>query len=271
MLSNESITSNAKITVVILQSLKLFIRQLRRDLFNSKLCTKSFIEPLLSLFQTCTDTTVMYLITSLLHIFFYLLRNCHNGPQVVFDCEAHVALAKAFTKSLTTSIAEELLGIFLCLFVLYNNDKMVSALIDVSLHKAIVNLAKKFGRFQCQKLAGEYNRCILTITADKEFSKMLVSLNYMDDLIPLISEAYCAPILEASLNTIGNLAICGADVKVKLISEDELHLWIISYIQEHATDANAGVLCACCRVLYILASDDRARELFIDVDALKFC
>ena len=269
VLNNESITSNVIITVTILQSLKQFIRQLHRDLFDSTLCTKSFIEPLLSLFQTCTDNKVMYLITSLLHVFFYLLRNCHNGPRVLFDCEAHVALAKAFTKSLTTAVAEELLGVFLCLFILYNNDKMVSTLIDVSLHKAIVDVAKKFGRFQCQKLAGEYGRCILTITTDKEFSKQLISLNYMDDLIPLISETYCAPIFEASLNGIGNLAICGADVKVKLINEDELHLRIISYVREHAADANAGVLCACCRVLYILASDDKSRELFIDVGCIE--
>ena len=269
MLSNESITSNAKITVAILQSLNQFIRQLRMDLFDSTLCTKSFIEPLLSLFQACTDSMVMYSITSLLHLFFYLLRNCLNGPKVVYECDAHVALAKAFTKSLTTAIAEELLGVFLCLFILYNNEKMAAALIDVSLHKAIVDLAKKFGRFQCQKLADDYGRCILTITADKEFSKKLVSLNYMDDLTPLISETYCAPIFKASLHAQGNLAICGADVKVKFINEDELHLRIISYIREHTIDGNAGVLSACCRVLHILASGDRAKRLFIDVGCIE--
>ena len=268
-LSNKSITSNAMITVAVLQSLNQFVRQLHRELFDSTLCTKSFIEPLLSLFQTCTDPRVMYLITSLLHVFFYLLRNCHNGPQVVFDCEAHVALAKAFTKSLTTAVAEELLGVFLCLFILYNNDKMVSTLIDVSLHKAIVDVAKKFGRFQCQKLADEYGRCILTITADKEFSKQLVSLNYMDDLTPLISEAYFAPIFRATLHAQGNLAICGADVKRKLINEDELHLQIISYIREHTADGNPGVLSACCRVLHILASGDRAKRLFIEVGCIE--
>ena len=269
VLSKESITSNAKITVVTLQSLNQFIRAFPTYLFDSTLCTKSFIEPLLSLFQACTDSMVMYSITSLLHLFFYLLRNCLNGPKVVYECDAHVALAKAFTKSLTTAIAEELLGVFQCLFILYNKEKMAATLIDVSLHKVIVDLAKKFGRFQYQKLADEYGRCILTITADKEFSKKLVSLNYMDDLTPLISETYCAPIFEASLNAVGNLAICGADVKAKLIGENKLHLWIISYIQEHYTDRNAGILYACCRVLYILASDDRAKELFIDVGCIE--
>ena len=269
VLSTESITSNAKITVVTLQSLHQFIRVFPRELFDSTLCTKSFIQPLLSLFQACTDSTVMFWVTSLLHLVFYLLRSCHNGPKVVYECDTHVALAKAFTKSLTTSIAEELLGVFLCVFILYNNDKMATSLIDVSLHKAIVDLAKKFGRFQCQKLADEYGRCILTVTADKEFSKKLVSLNYMDDLTPLISETYSPSIFKASLHAQGNLAICGADVKVKLIDEDELHLRIISYIREHTIDGNAGVLSACCRVLHILASGDRAKRLLIDVGCIE--
>jgi len=268
VLSNESITSNDKLTLVTLQSLNQFIRVFPRNLFEETLCTKPFIETLLSLFQKCKDSLVMYSITALLHLFFYLLRSCENGFKVVYECNAHLILATGFKKSLTTAIAEELLGLFLCEFIMYNNNKMAGAIIDASLHKAIVDLAKKFGRFQCQKLADEYGRCILTITADKEFSKKLVSVNYMDELTPLISETYCAPIFKASLHAQGNLAICGADVKVKLINEDELHLRIISYIQQHTLDGNAGVLSACCRVLHILASGDRAKRLFIDVGCI---
>ena len=269
VLCNISIISNTKLTVVTLRSLNQFIRAFPKDLFDSTLCTKSFIQPLLSLFQACTDSTVMFWVTSLLHLLFYLLGSCHNGPKVVYECDAHVALAKAFTKSLTTSIVEYLLRIVVCVFTLYNNNKTASALIDVSLQKTVVDMAIKFGRFQCPKFANEFQRCILTMTADKEFSKKLVSLSYENDLIPLISETYCAPTFEASLNALGNLAICGADIKVKLISEDELHLQVISYIREHTTDGNAGALCACCRMLYILASDDKARELFIDVGCIE--
>lgn len=269
VLSTESITSSAEHTAVILQSLNQFVRSLPRNLFEETLCTKPFIEPLLSLFETCKDSMVMYLITTLLHLLFCLVRGYENGAKVVHECNAHVALAKAFTKSFNSSLAEELLGVFLYLFILYNSNKTAEALIDVSLHKAIVNVAKKFGRFQCQKLAEEYGRCILTITADKEFSKKLVSVNYVDDLNPLISESYCAPIFKASLHAQGNLAICGTDVKVKLINEDELHLRLISYIREHTIDGNAGVLSACCRVLHILASGDGAKRLFIDIGCIE--
>lgn len=269
VLNKESITSNAKLTVVTLQSLQQFIRMFPKELFEEALCTKPFVETLLSLFQTCMDSMALYSIASVLHFLFYLLNNYENGPKIVYECNAHVALAKGFTKSLTTSIAEELLALFLYVFLLYNKNKTAEAMLDVLLHKAIIDLAKKFGRFQCQKLADEYGRCILTITADKEFSKQLVSLNYVDDLAPLISETYCAPIFKASLHAQGNLAICGADVKVKLINEDELHLRIISYIREHTIDGNAGVLSACCRVLHILASGDRAKRLFIEVGCIE--
>ena len=268
VLSNDSVTSNAKYTIIALQSLNHLIRVFPKDLFEESLCTKPFVETLLSLFEMSKDSMVIHSITAVLHLFFYFLRNFEKAPKIVHECNAHVILAKAFTKTLTTSIAEELLALFLCVFVMYNNGKMATALIDVSLHKAVVDLAKKFGRFKCQKLADEYGRCILTITADKEFSKQLVSLNYMDNLSPLISHDYCASILKASLHAQGNLAICGADVKVKLIDEDELHLKIISYIQEHAVDGNAGVLSACCRVLHILASGDRAKRLFINIGCI---
>lgn len=269
VLNKEAITGNPKLTVVILQSLNQFIRSFPRNAFEETLCTKPFIETLLSLFQECKDSMVMYSITALLHVLFYLIRAYGSGPKIVYECDAHVALAKAFTKSLTTSLAEELLALFLCLFVLYSNNKTTNAILDVSLHKSLIDVAKKFGRFQCQKLGDEYARCILTTTADKEFSKKLVSLNYMDEITPLISETYCAPIFKASLHAQGNLAICGADVKLKLINEDELHLRIISYIREHTMDGNAGVLSACCRVLHILASGDRAKRLFIDVGCIE--
>ena len=268
-LSNESVKLNSKFSVIVLQSLHQFVRIFPRESFEATLCTKSFLEPLLSLFQTCTDSSVMYLITSLLHLCLYLFRSYDSGPKVAHESDTHVALAKAFTKSLTTPIAEELLGLFLCVFILYNNNKTAAALIDVSLHTAVINLAKKFGHFQCQKLADEYGRCILTITADKEFSKKLVALNYMNDLAPLISETFCTAIFKASLHAQGNLAISGADVKVKLIDEDKLHCRIINYIREHAIDGNSGVLSACCRVLHILASGDRAKRLFIDMGCIE--
>ena len=269
VLSNGFITSNAKLTTFILKSLNQFIRGFPRDLLDGSLCTNSFIEPLLLLFQTCKDSVVIFSITSLLASFFYLLCNCRNGPKVVYECDAHVALAKAFTKSLTISIAEELLKVFRCLLILYYKNKTTATLFDVSLHKLVIDVAKKFGHLQCQKLADIYDRYITAITNNKEFSKKLVSLNYMDDLTPLISDTYSAPIFKASLSALGNLAICGAEVKVKLINEDELHLRIISYIREHTIDGNAGVLSACCRVLHILASGDRAKRLFIDVGCIE--
>ena len=43
-LSNQFITSNAKLTVVTLQSLNLFIRCFPRKLFDEILCTKSFVD-----------------------------------------------------------------------------------------------------------------------------------------------------------------------------------------------------------------------------------
>ena len=269
MLSNESVISNPKLTVVILQSLNLFIQAFPRDLVDSTLCTKSFIAPLLSLFQTCTDSMVMESITSLLCLLFSLLCNCKNGPKVAYECDAHIALAKAFTKSLTISTAEELLGIFLCQFKLYNKNNTADTLIDALLHKAIVDVAKKFAHFQCQKFNGQYSQCILTITADEEFSKKLVSLNYMDDLICLISDDNCASIFKASLHAQGNLAICQADVKMKLINEHKLHHRIVSYIREHSIDGDAGTLSAYCRMLHVLASDDRTRRYLYDIGSIE--
>ena len=153
----------------------------------------------------------------------------------------------------------------MCIFILYNSIGKAEALLDVSLHKSVVEVANKFGHFQCQKFADEYGRCILTITADKEFSKKLISLKYTDDIDPLISDTYCAPIFRSSLHAQGNLTICGADVKIKLIDDDDLHQRIITYIREHTVDGNVGVLSAACRVLHILAAGDKAKRLFIEI------
>ena len=260
--SNESVTSNSHLTTIILQSLYKVVNTFPLDLFEKTVGTKPFIEPLFSLLQTYDDSKIICLITSLLRVVCRRLCGCDNGPKIVYECNAHVALAQAFTKSLTMAIAKELLGLFWCLFQLYNRSKKTTALIDVSLHVAVVNVAKKFGHFQCQELANEYRCCVLTISADKEFSKKLISLNYMDNFIPLISETYCGLIVEGSLIALGNLAINGIAVKDKLINEHRLHLQLASYIQEHTIDGNANVLSACCSLLNILASDDLTREMF---------
>ena len=269
VLNKENITSDSKLTVVVLSSLNRFIRIVPQDLFEETICTKPFVDTLLSLFQTCSDPMVMYSVSSLLHLLFYLLRSCKTGADVVYDCNAHVALSKAFAKASTTAINEELLGLFMCIFLMYNSSGKAEALLDVSLHKSLVDVAKKFGRFQCQKLADEYGRCILTITADKEFSKKLISLHYTDEIDPLISDTYYASIFRSSLHAQGNLAICGADVKNKLINNDDLHQRIITYIREHTVDGNVGVLSAACRVLHILAAGDKAKRLFIEIGCIE--
>ena len=269
VLSKENITSDSKLTIVVLSSLNRFVRIVPQELFEETICTKPFVETLLSLFQTCKDPMVMYSIASLLHLLFYLLRSCKTGADVVYECNTHIALSKAFAKASTTAINEELLGLFMCIFILYNSIGKAEALLDVSLHKSVVEVAKKFGRFQCQKLADEYGRCILTITADKEFSKKLISLEYTDDIDPLISDTYCAPIFRSSLHAQGNLAICGADVKIKLIDDYDLHQRIITYIREHTVDGNVGVLSAACRVLHILAAGDKAKRLFIEIGCIE--
>ena len=269
MLCNESVISNLKLTVVILQSLNLFIHAFPRDLVDSTLCTKSFIEPLLTLFQACTDSIVMDSITALLHLLFSLLCNCENGPKVAYECDAHIALAKAFMKSLTMSTAEQLLGIFLCQFKLYNTNNTADALIDALLHKAIIDVAKKFAYLQCQKFNGQFSQCILAITADEEFSKKLISLDYMDDLIRIISDDNCVSIFKASLHAQGNLSICQADVKMKLINKHKLHHQIVSYIREHTIDGDADTLSAYCRMLHILASDDRTRRYLYDIGSIE--
>ena len=269
VLSKENITSDSKLTVVVLSSLNRFVRIVPQDLFEETISTKPFVETLLSLFQTCNDPMVMYSITSLLHLLLYLLRSCTTGANVVYECNVHIALSKVFAKALTTAINEELLGLFMCVFMMYNTIGKAEALLDVSLHKCVVEVAKKFGRFQCQKLADEYGRCILTITADKEFSKKLISLKYTDNLDPLISDTYCASIFRSSLHAQGNLAICGADVKIKLINDDNLHQRIITYVREHTVDGNVGVLSAACRVLHILAAGDKAKRLFIEIGCIE--
>ena len=82
VLSNESITSNRKLTAVTLQLLNHFIFTFPRDLFDSTLCIKSFIEPLLSLLQTCTDPMVMYSVMALLHLFFTYYVTVRMDPRL---------------------------------------------------------------------------------------------------------------------------------------------------------------------------------------------
>ena len=262
VLSNESVTTNSNLTATILRFLYKLVHKFPLDLFEKTVGTKPFIEPLFSLFQTYGESKLMCLITSLLRLVCRRLCGCDNGPKVMYECNAHGTLAQAFTKPLTMAIAKELLGLFWCLFQLYNRSNKTSVLIDVSLHVAIVDVAKKIGHFQCQKLANEYRCCVLTISSNKEFSKKLISLNYMDNLMPLISDTYCGPIFVGSLAALGNLAINGVAVKDKLIHEYQLHLRLISYIQEHTIDGNADVLSACCSMLNILGSDDLTREMF---------
>ena len=92
-------------------SLNRFVCIAPQELFEETICTKPFVETLLSLFQTCKVPMVMYSIASLLHLLFYLLRSCKTGSDVVYECITHIALSKAFAKVSTTAINEELLWV----------------------------------------------------------------------------------------------------------------------------------------------------------------
>ena len=107
------------------------------------------------------------------------------------------------------------------------------------------------------QLSNKFAYTMYTLIADKDVSLELLSSGFLERFISLLqtTKQYDVTIIEGILSGIEDSAYESVDAK-KLLIERNVHSHLVPILEAKTKENNTSLICACCRVLYVLSWGD---------------
>ena len=145
----------------------------------------------------------------------------------------------------------------------YNHFKSVSALLDTQLPELLIHKCAQYKARQTPQFGDDFGRILLNLTADRDMSLQLHKRGYMDMLLEVLEDEYAPVIRRSVIHSVGNISLGSQTIKQEL-HERQFDESLLHILETESERGDVFLLCACCRVLHILASGDRAKRKFVE-------
>ena len=262
MLCNDTVTQNGPLLELAYLLLQKLVRASPPPVLQ-RMAQKEFVEALVMLFARDAFSlpqlanriifTVHYFVVQMKH------RECFEHLR---DLGFHSLVVELFQSSESYDIVATSLGLLTSLLSRYHTHfKSVSVLLDTQLPELLVERCSQYKRQQSAQFGDDFGRILLNITADKEMSLQLHKRGYMDRLLGLLDGGYSPVVSRSIIHAVGNISLGGQAIKQEL-QERDFHETLLHTLEDKNGDGY--LLSACCRVLHILSSGDRAKRKLVE-------
>ena len=230
-----------------------------------RMCNKEFIETLVMLFARDTFSFPRHAkrITFTMHYFVFQMkhRECFEHLR---DLSFHTFVVKLLEDSYSYDVTTVCLGLLSSLLSkYYNHFKNVNVLLETQLPELLISKCSHHRHQLTHQFGEDFGRILLNLTANKDMSVELHKRGYMTKLLGLLSEGYAPVIRRSVIHAVGNISLGSQSIKQEL-HNSEFHKTLLQTLENESEKGDAFLLTACCRVLHILASGDRAKRLFVE-------
>ena len=268
MLSYPKICSNSTLVEMLYTLFLKLLKYYPRDALDG-LYTRDFVEFFVVAFVRDTslfpDKTSRIAFTT--HYLTFLVKN-EEQTKMLQELNLHTAVADLLSNCSSFDVTTVVTSLMACLLSKYHHYlKDLKPVLATSLPDTLVEKVKLFGRRKQSQFSEDITRILLNLTAEKDYSQELYSKGYMDKLLALLQEP-SDPIIERYvIHAVGNIALAGQHVKQTLLDR-YFYKTLLDILDERWRSEDAYLLCACCRVLHILAAGDWAKRKFVELGSV---
>ena len=229
------------------------------------MCNKEFIEALVMLFARDIFSFPYQAnrIAFTMHYFVFQMKQkeCFEHLR---ELSFHTFVVDLIEVSNSYEVTATSLGLLASLLgKYYMHFKNVNILLETQLPELLIRKCAQYKQQQTSQFGEDFGRILLNITADKDMSLQLHKRGYMDKLLHLLNEGYAPVVRRSIIHAVGNISLGSQSIKQEL-HESQFHEILLSTLENESLKGDTFLLSACCRVLHILASGDRAKRLFVE-------
>ena len=267
MLSNPVVTSNEKFIKLMYITFQKLLKAYTASVEGSeKIHSKEFLEfySLCFIRDTLAFPNLVTRIVFTTHYFIFEMRT-KEPISLLNDFGFHTTVANLLQSCANMENISTTMGLLACIVGKYyeflKNVKpfLEAKVLDMILDKAMV-CGEPGRRVQFSE---DFGRIMLNVTADKELSQCLFENGYLNRLVETIEDKSVIDVRRTMIHAIGNIALGGQDIKQVLLDKRVYEI-LLSILRTEARKNEQHLLCACCRVLHILASGDWAKRKFVE-------
>ena len=232
-----------------------------------RMCDREFVEALVMLFARDTFSSLPQQanrIAFTMHYFVFQMKHKECFEHLRDLC-FHTFVVDLIQSSNSYDVTATAMGLLASLLgKYYNHFKNVSVILDTQLPELVITKCVQYRTRQTPQFGDDFGRLLLNLTADKDMSLQLHKRGYMDKLLDVLKEEGYAPVIRRSvIHAVGNISLGSQTIKQEL-QEREFHETLLCTLERESDNGDAFLLCACCRVLHILASGDGAKRKFVE-------
>lgn len=264
MLSDPAVSQNSALVELVYVLFQKLLRASPPAMLH-RMCSKEFIEALVMLFarDTFSFPHQANRIAFTMHYFVFQMKQkeCFEHLR---ELSFHTFVVDLIEVSNSYDVTATSLGLLASLLgKYYTHFKNVNVLLETQLPELLIRKCSQYKQQQTSQFGEDFGRILLNITADKDMSLQLHKRGYMDKLLDLLSEGYASVIRRSIIHAVGNISLGSQSIKQEL-HERDFHEVLLNTLQNESLKGDTFLLSACCRVLHILASGDRAKRLFVE-------
>ena len=230
-----------------------------------EMCSKEFLEFFVISFirDTMSLSSQANRIVFTAHYFVFQMKK-KEIIEILRELDFHTAVVELVSMSESYELMSTAMGLLACLMgKYYEYLKDVKPFLKAQVPDTLLKKVKLYGMSRRTHFGEDFSRILLNLTADKDLSLELYNQGFLDQLTEQVKVDYIDLVKRAMIHAIGNIALCGQNVKQVLLDR-KVYETLLKTLSSNLKKGDPFLLSACCRVLHILASGDWAKRKFVE-------
>ena len=261
MLSNNEVVSNSFLVELVYTTFQNMLRVCPAN-YLSSVCSLDFVRCFVASFvrdiASFPEISIILVFTA--HLFLFQITT--KGPIEIFrDLGFHTIVTNLIRGPVPEGLCATTVGLLSCLTTRYHeqlND--LKPLLDCHMLDVVIEKALTFSEKEWESPSGEaVKNTLLKMTVNNDITKELYKRQYLDKFL----EMFCSNLQPAAqccvINCIGNIALCGYEVK-KVLVDRMVHHMLLDILRS----GDPSIIAASCRLLHILVSVDLFLQEFLE-------